>query len=674
MRAIKKIGAAIALVLFCCISLYAKEGYKITLQIKDSTGTPFSDKSNGYKTATLSLLNWNGNTLIDSVSISPKGYFVFVGKKSLEPGEYAIKWNGTPVELFISNKEYTKENLQITNGIIKHLQGSHENGHFTRFQNLINHGWKKLNNTAQLVEIIDSTAGVLKSELPNSLFTLMLHGYTNQDNDSVYKYFKDTRIKNTKFGKKLLTDFFTSIEYNSNDTVISRIERLIESASDSLKPSIATEAFRYFCKPKIMGQESVACHIAENYFMNKKLPADKSAIFEMNTFVMLNKNSLLGMQAQELRMQDTLGVYQSLHELESLGEYTIILFYTDDCRTCKTETPRLVDFVNEYSMGVINVYAIYTQDSKERWKKYIDENFYLYNPFVNWVNVWDPDVESGFHLLYNVISTPQIYLTDKNGTIIGRGLNTESLKELIQRMKEEQASIRKFLDSYLGKYGNTNDTAAIKESIDLLYEKSKKDKSVFKDIFAELYYYLKNSQSVVMKEFAVYVADRYIAKEPQLWDGSVFAEKILKEFDGLKKNMPGEIAADLNLKDLNDNTINIYSIPGKFKILYFYNTGCSLCDPITEELSKLYAEYSGKNGETAFIAINTGTDKDEWKKFVHEKGDKGWINLSGHENVMEIYGKYYWEELPCIYLLDKENRVIVRNVSPWGLKNIIEPL
>ena len=73
---------------------------------------------------------------------------------------------------------------------------------------------------------------------------------------------------------------------------------------------------------------------------------------------------------------------------------------------------------------MLNVYAVYADSNKNLWDKYVSDNFNdkLYNPFINWVNVYDPTMESGFHLLYNVIATPQIFLLDKYKKIVGRNL------------------------------------------------------------------------------------------------------------------------------------------------------------------------------------------------------------------------------------------------------------
>ncbi len=516
---IKKVAATFFMMLFCCI-LYAKEGYRIVLQ----TNSPKHEAK-----ASLILSTWRGNITIDSTLADKKGNITFKGKKNLTPGEYIVKWNGKSIELFISDDGYTNEKFLLDGEKIVHKSGNAENGHFAEFQNLISYGWKSLPNAASLQSKIDSVAAILEHNLQGSLFNLMLNGKTGN------RYLTDNRIANTRFGKKYLTDYLEEIEYNHNDTLITKADSLITQASDSIRPLAALEIYRYFSEPKIMGQESIACHVAEQYFLNKALHANQSDMFEMSTFVMLNKNSLLGMPAKELQMKDTAGTVISLHRLAGRGEYTILYFYTDDCIVCRIETPKLAEFANNYNAGTLNVYAVYTQDYRERWIKYIKENFNINNPSANWVNVWDPEIESGFHLVYNVISTPQIYLLDKSGTIIGRNLDVKALKELIGAQDAMRENMMLFISTYLSQYGNSE--KGLREGIDLLYEKSKDNLDIFRDIFTALYNYLKDSPDLAYKESCIYLAHKYIIGMAALWDRPIFVNMVTEELPQMEQNL-----------------------------------------------------------------------------------------------------------------------------------------
>ncbi|MBR5856293.1 MAG: redoxin domain-containing protein [Bacteroidales bacterium] len=659
----KQLGATLALALICSM-VFAREGYKITIKTisADSLApekTPLlSDK------AVLYLSGWDNRVAIDSASSNGKGVYKLKGKQNLTSGEYTIKTGSGEIVLFVSEDGKIREKLKLEGKKCEQVKGKPENALFIDFQNFVNYGWKETDNPAIVGKLIDSITQKAEEQHPESLFNLMLEGYSS--NPDYNKIFSDSRILHTRFGKNFIESFFKSIEYNHTDSVIANICRIIETSSPNIKPLIAAEAFRYFSKPAVMGQESVAFHIAEEYFTNGKLEFPyKGLDFEIKTFIMLNGKSLVGMEAQDLPLQDTSGANVSLKELILQGEYTILYFYTDDCITCKIETPKLVDFVNEYNHGVINVFTVYTQDYKERWKSYVKENFTIYNPFVNWTDAADPDFESGFHLLYNVISTPQIYLIDNQGTIIGRGLSVNSLKELIERLEANQDDLHLFFKNF---FEGRSNRAEVYEATDRFYTNCKKSPALFREIFSELYLFFKFSDCHLLKEGAVYLAENYILGKPQEWS-THYVERTAKELEQLKKNSPGEVITDIDGIDSNGKKYNIHSIAGEYKVLCLYNSQCNGCLPSVEQLNNLEKRYSNKN--IAFISADISKKRENWEDYVTNNNLK-WLNLWVTNE--DMHKRYYLGSLPLIYLLDSNNRVIARNLTPVELEKILEQI
>lgn len=74
----------------------------------------------------------------------------------------------------------------------------------------------------------------------------------------------------------------------------------------------------------------------------------------------------------------------------------------------------------------IAVFAVCTQHDKEIWEKYIVDHG------LNWVNGWDPQRLSRFDYLYNVESTPLIYILDRDKRIIAKRLATADIPSFIE--------------------------------------------------------------------------------------------------------------------------------------------------------------------------------------------------------------------------------------------------
>ena len=66
----------------------------------------------------------------------------------------------------------------------------------------------------------------------------------------------------------------------------------------------------------------------------------------------------------------------------------------------------------------LNFYAVYAGQSKKEWRAF-RRSFRIPQKNVRLVHLWDPEIESDYLSLYGVISTPKLYLTAPDGTIIG---------------------------------------------------------------------------------------------------------------------------------------------------------------------------------------------------------------------------------------------------------------
>lgn len=682
MKQMKKILCQIVTLLILCNTAFAKDGSKIIVR------TDYQNLSNSY---ILSIYEWGEKRGIDTVQANKKGEIIFSTNASLPYGQYVIdgftgevggKTNRI-IEFMVSpqnRKQVENSIFAIDSTGILQKKGSLENQIYTEFQNLLNTGWKQLNNAEELNTKIQEIITKTEKECPGSILEIMLKNTlfpATSAQQILEKFpFGDSLILNTAFGKAKVKQYLQAIELNPNDTLIILTDNLIKgngatNISARLQALIACTAFDYFYKSAIMGQEGVAVHIAQEWFLNGKLEwPNKEGLFMLQMFVNTNKHSLIGMQAPNLKLVDTLGKVISLNSLE--GDYTILYFYTDDCHTCKVETPKLVDFVNEYKGGVINVYAVYTQANTELWKAYINKEFVLYNPFVNWVNVYDPLFESEFHMLYNVLSTPQMFLLDKDKKIIGRNLKTDSLAELLRAKNKEADDLHKFFTDFFTKTG-TLDTTSIHTGIDAFYSKSAQKPELFREIFRELFNFLRLSSDYRLQEGAAYLGQKYILDKAELWNNKSFVEQVKRAIAVFNMNPLGGKAANLSLESINGSSIELYDIKNEYKVLYFYKINCGICGLVSKELQKLYDIYkNSKDIDIEFVAINTGKDYKEWVKHVAQNGFT-WQETWGGDQADEIYENYYLENVPGIYLL-KDNIVIAKDINDLDLKELLETI
>lgn len=465
-----------------------------------------------------------------------------------------------------------------------------------------------------------------------------------------------------------------------NEEIKSLLAHQIDSARKKRRPEYAIRAYEWFKDAPVMGKEEIAVWLAKEYFLNGQLKCDSNRLFEMRAFVLMNEQSLLGMQAPSFTMKDTSGTSESLENLIYQGEHTILFFYSTDCIKCRMASAELVDMVNEYNKGVLNVMAVCTDSNKSKWTQYINSHFYIYNPFVNWKNVYDPEAESAYHMLYGVIETPKIFLLDKDGIIKGRNLSVENIKELLENYNKEKEGMDEF---FKGLFEQAADEEAVKSLIDLIYTRATVSENggqgrLFNDIFHELYLYLKSSSNYDWQCGAAYIGEKYIVGMQDRWKNPNFVEKVRIAVELFNRNPLGSKAAPLDLIIPGGIPLTLDDISADWRVLFFYNTSCGLCQEAGKELTEMCARFSNdteKTQEIKFIAIYTGNNLQEWLGHIQDNPQSPFwheVKTADEDARDRMYESYDLSAVPAIYLLDKQNRVVAKDLNPVTLEGLLK--
>ena len=475
--------------------------------------------------------------------------------------------------------------------------------------------------------------------------------------------------------------------------IISRADAFIQTGkTDEEIARIAYYMYSYYRHSRIMGYDEVAIYIADTYFISGRytLP-DEDKMLEMKLFAEANRYSLIGMRAPELSLQDPAGEPVSVPERGD-QDYTVLYFYDDECPGCIRTTPALMQYMIKSSAGLnFIVYMIYTQDDRDRWMNYIQR---AVHPFplpenVRVYHLWDPDMASGFVTKYGVISTPRLFLLDRHGVIIGRDLTPAALGQVVEVNENQLSPTEMLFEQIFSPLENTTDTTLITKEIDTFFEDSKDNPEFFHELFYTLYQYLKTSSSYPLQQGAAYLANKYIASMPEMWEtvtftnvGETHGSVIRADFDSpadfidqtalgvlmFYRNPLGEPAEDLELRTLKNKKFHIYDVDAKYTVLYFYSLDCALCRAVTKELVKMAGQYDPS--DVHFVAVYTGTDK-AWKKSVKDNG-AGWTDLWDRKRASGMFDKYDLLDVPAIYLLDSEKKTQAKDINPDVLSVLLE--
>ena len=453
--------------IFFALSVSAQD-YRIELKVE------------GLKDSTLQMGYYFGEKtlLADTATVNSDGVAVFKGDSLLPRGMYFVVLPNNYFELLVTDNQKFSISTTLANAN-KDLvfTNSPENTAFAKYrtflaekQNVMGRLQKKaqvqkedggevskvLLDSISLVdnevknmwdETIKANPGTLLSEIIRTLKPIEFPDF-NIPNDAPnadslrwitsIRYnqkhffdninFSEAGLIRTPFFQSRIDSYFDRVLMPIADTVILYANHVIEQAqaNDEMYRFIVTHLFSKFSNSSIMGMDAVFVSIAENYFLSGKTPwiteETKAKIAERVTNL---KPNLIGEVAPNLKMRGTDGM---LHELAKVdADIMVVYFWDTNCSFCKKTSPELKKLHEKYQSNGFKVFAVYTQGESDKWKEYIEKNE------LNWINVWDPMRITNYHKLYDIYSTPVMYVLDKDKKIIAKRIGIESLEKFIEQ-------------------------------------------------------------------------------------------------------------------------------------------------------------------------------------------------------------------------------------------------
>ncbi|HUR31547.1 MAG TPA: redoxin domain-containing protein [Saprospiraceae bacterium] len=205
-----------------------------------------------------------------------------------------------------------------------------------------------------------------------------------------------------------------------------------------------SEAFQYYlvhflnesARSKKMGMDAVYVHLIDNYY-SKGLATwtEKEQLDKLLTQAETARPLLIGKIAPDLVFYKENGEPVSIHSINT--DYTVLFFWDPECGHCKKSIPFVVDFYNEYKNKGVELLAICTktgQDISSCWSAIKERGMDI------WVNAADQYIRNRYKTIYDVKTTPQIFILDKDKKILVKKIAGEDLKTVMDEiLKSEEA-------------------------------------------------------------------------------------------------------------------------------------------------------------------------------------------------------------------------------------------
>jgi peroxiredoxin len=428
-------------------------------------------------TAYLGFHYGNNKYIRDTAQVNNKGIVTFKNPEGYPGGIYlVIIPDKNHFELIVSEKKVYVET--DTSDYIANMKiiSSKENEVYNQYLLFMREQQFERENISQRIQKIDpvDTAKISKlnkkliklnkealeyrkkiiKDYPDLFFSKLLtaieepvpRGKMEQETDSMYRnflygfyqnhYFDNIDLSDKKFLRTPIYEakvdrFVDKLTMRHPDSIKYAAQRIIDRsmANEEVFRFTLSKLFNKYARSKYMGMDAVVVYLAEQYYLSGKATwADSAQIAKIYERIVNLSSNLIGMKAPELIMQDMEGKYTSLHSVNAV--YTVLVFWDVSCSHCRQIMPQIKKLVNRTPKDSLQVMAVYVGKSNEELQVYLKENPL---PFIH---VSDPNNFSNYRTLYDVYSTPIIYLLDKNKIIQAKRIGADKIEPIINTLEE----------------------------------------------------------------------------------------------------------------------------------------------------------------------------------------------------------------------------------------------
>lgn len=165
----------------------------------------------------------------------------------------------------------------------------------------------------------------------------------------------------------------------------------------------------------------------------------------------------------------------------------------------------------------------------------------------------------------------------------------------------------------------------------------------------------------------VHMVQNYFTNEKAFWAQPAEIQGLQQRASEMQASLVGKKGPDVISTGPDGKTYSIYEMKEPYIVVYMYNPECEHC----QEETPLLKAYHDKNKKMLGVfAIAIDTDDMKWKNYIQKVGMQDFVNVHDPTN-RSIYAKYFVDKTPEMYVLDRDRKIIGKNLKTFQVEQLI---
>lgn len=298
-------------------------------------------------------------------------------------------------------------------------------------------------------DYIGKTPKTLMAQLIKAIMPLSPPAFTGTEQEKgnkEYRWYKEhwfDNINMTHPGMIRTPVLAEKIDYYLDKMTVQHPDSIIQSVDEVLsRVEAATETYRFFvarllnkyANHKYVGMDAVYVHIALKYYDKGRAPwVEKDQLKKIVENARRLEPLLIGKKAPDLDVNTLQGERTTLWDFAA--DYTVLFFWSIDCRYCKESIKPLRDAEKQFRSKGVKVFTFWMHSNNESetdCQRFISEN-----NMQDFFNTLDKSSTDQYRKRYDLNTTPQIYILDKNKIIRIKKIGADQLKQVLESFMKE---------------------------------------------------------------------------------------------------------------------------------------------------------------------------------------------------------------------------------------------